>query len=96
MSQIIVAYWSGTGNTEAMANAIGKGITDAGGEARVVPMEDMEASELKSCSVFALGCPAMGAGGQKECPVRFLRLGRRRMDASLGGPDEGCRRFYCR
>ncbi len=61
MSQIIVAYWSGTGNTEAMANAIGKGITDAGGEARVVPMENMEASELKSCSVFALGCPAMGA-----------------------------------
>ena len=39
MSQIIVAYWSGTGNTEAMAQAIGKGITEAGGEARVVSME---------------------------------------------------------
>ena len=40
MSQIIVAYWSGTGNTEAMAQAIGKGITEAGGEARVVSMEE--------------------------------------------------------
>ena len=30
MSQIIVTYWSGTGNTEAMANAIGKGIEAAG------------------------------------------------------------------
>ena len=61
MSQIIVAYWSGTGNTEAMAQAIGKGITEAGGEARVVSMEDMSPEELKKCTAFALGCPAMGA-----------------------------------
>ena len=26
MSKIIVAYWSQTGNTEAMANAVGEGI----------------------------------------------------------------------
>ena len=29
MSDICVAYWSGTGNTEAMAQAIGAGITAA-------------------------------------------------------------------
>ena len=61
MSQVIVAYWSGTGNTEAMAQAIGKGITEAGGEARVVSMEDISPEELKKCTAFALGCPAMGA-----------------------------------
>lgn len=61
MSQIIVAYWSGTGNTEAMAQAIGKGISDAGGDARVASMEDLSPDELKTCDAFALGCPAMGA-----------------------------------
>ncbi len=61
MSQIIVTYWSGTGNTEAMANAIGKGIEAAGGEARVVSMEDISPADLKTSGAFALGCPAMGA-----------------------------------
>ena len=41
MSQIIVAYWSGTGNTEAMAQAVGKGITDAGKEASVVSVSEI-------------------------------------------------------
>ena len=61
MSQIIVTYWSGTGNTEAMANAIGKGIEAAGGEAKVVSMEDISPADLKTSGAFALGCPAMGA-----------------------------------
>ena len=33
MDKIYVVYWSQTGNTQAMAEAIGKGITDAGKEA---------------------------------------------------------------
>lgn len=61
MSKIIVAYWSQTGNTEAMANAIGEGITAAGAEAQVVRVSDIAAAELDSMPVFALGCPAMGA-----------------------------------
>ena len=61
MSQIIVAYWSGTGNTEIMAQAIGKGIAESGGEVRVVSMEEIQPQELKKCDAFALGCPAMGA-----------------------------------
>ena len=61
MSKIVVAYWSQTGNTEAMANAIGEGITAAGAEAQVVKVSDIAASELADMPVFALGCPAMGA-----------------------------------
>ncbi|MDO4616234.1 MAG: flavodoxin [Lachnospiraceae bacterium] len=61
MSEIIVAYWSGTGNTETMANAVAEGIKAAGGTPKVVSMEDMQPEELKSCSSFAMGCPAMGA-----------------------------------
>lgn len=61
MSKIVVAYWSQTGNTEAMANAIGEGIVAAGSEAQVVRVSDIAAAELENESVFALGCPAMGA-----------------------------------
>ncbi|MCI5918261.1 MAG: flavodoxin [Roseburia sp.] len=61
MSKIQVVYWSQTGNTEAMAEAIGKGITDAGKEANVVPVSGASMDELKAANVFAMGCPAMGA-----------------------------------
>ncbi|MBQ2744121.1 MAG: flavodoxin [Lachnospiraceae bacterium] len=61
MSKIVVAYWSQTGNTEAMANAIGEGIAAAGAEAQVVSVSDIAAAQLENEPVFALGCPAMGA-----------------------------------
>lgn len=61
MSKIVVAYWSQTGNTEAMANAIGEGIVAAGAEAQVVSVSDIAAAQLENEPVFALGCPAMGA-----------------------------------
>lgn len=69
MSEIIVAYWSGTGNTQMMAKSIVKGIQDAGKEAKALPMEAVSASELKDCPVFALGCPAMGAEELEEGTV---------------------------
>uniref|UniRef100_UPI003FF08B67 flavodoxin n=1 Tax=Roseburia sp. TaxID=2049040 RepID=UPI003FF08B67 len=61
MSKIIVAYWSQTGNTEAMANAVGEGIVAAGGEADVIPVSAASVDELKNAASFALGCPAMGS-----------------------------------
>lgn len=60
MAQITVAYWSASGNTEAMASMVAKGIEAAGGTAKVVSVEDINASELENEAVFALGCPAMG------------------------------------
>ncbi len=60
MEQIIVAYWSGSGNTEAMAEAVGQGISEAGKEARVESVDALQPSQLEDCPVFALGCPAMG------------------------------------
>ena len=61
MSKISVVYWSGTGNTAAMAEAIGAGIEKAGKEADVVEVSAASVDELKSAKAFALGCPAMGA-----------------------------------
>lgn len=60
MAQIMVAYWSASGNTEAMASMVAKGIEAAGGTAKVVSVEDINASELEKEAVFALDCPAMG------------------------------------
>ncbi|MGN0328040.1 MAG: flavodoxin [Lachnospira sp.] len=61
MDKIYVVYWSQSGNTQAMAEAVGKGITDAGKEAAVVYVGDASIEELKNAKCFALGCPAMGA-----------------------------------
>lgn len=61
MDKIYVVYWSQSGNTQAMAEAIGKGITDAGKEAEVVYVGGAPIEELKKAACFALGCPAMGA-----------------------------------
>lgn len=61
MDKIYVVYWSQSGNTQAMAEAVGKGIVDAGKEAEVVYVGAASIDELKSAKCFALGCPAMGA-----------------------------------
>lgn len=61
MSSIQIVYWSQTGNTEAMANAIAEGVKEAGKEAVVLPVSAASAVEFASGNVMALGCPAMGA-----------------------------------
>ena len=61
MSKISVVFWTQGGNTESMANAVVEGIKEAGKEAEAVFVSDMNIDELKGASVFALGCPAMGA-----------------------------------
>ena len=66
MDKVIVAYWSQTGNTAAMAAAVGEGITEAGKEAVVTDISSVSMDDLKEASAFALGCPAMGAENLEE------------------------------
>ncbi|MFQ9509425.1 MAG: flavodoxin [Lachnospiraceae bacterium] len=61
MDKIYVVYWSQTGNTKEMAEAIGQGIKNAGKEAEVVEVANASLEDLKAAKAFALGCPAMGA-----------------------------------
>ena len=61
MDKVYVVFWSQSGNTEAMAEAIGQGVREAGKEAEVVFVSDASLDELKKAKGFALGCPAMGA-----------------------------------
>lgn len=55
-----IVYWSGTGNTEKMAQLIGKGITEGGKEAEVINVSDVNANELLNEDILVLGCSAMG------------------------------------
>jgi flavodoxin short chain len=60
MSKVAVVYWSGTGNTEAMAKAVEAGIKDAGSEAVVLTSAQFDASKVAEFDAIAFGCPAMG------------------------------------
>ncbi|MBS5724908.1 MAG: flavodoxin domain-containing protein, partial [Clostridiales bacterium] len=61
MSKIAVVYWSGTGNTEAMASAVMEGAKESGAEAVMLTPSEFDAGMLDSLDAVAFGCPAMGA-----------------------------------
>lgn len=61
MNEIMVVYWSQTGNTAEMAQAVAEGIQAAGGTAKVAEVSSVTPADLNDAQVFALGCPAMGA-----------------------------------
>lgn len=61
MSKIAVIYWSMSGNTEAMANAIAEGAERAGAEVDVKQVSEITVDQALEYDKLALGCPAMGA-----------------------------------
>lgn len=66
MNKIAIVFWSGTGNTEAMANDIAEGIRAAGGDAELFGPGDFTAEQLASFDAVAFGCPAMGDEALEE------------------------------
>ena len=60
MSKIAVVYWSGTGNTEALSNAVVEGIKSAGVDVELFQVDDFKADDMSNYTAFAFGCPAMG------------------------------------
>lgn len=66
MKDIYVIYWSGTGNTEAMAQAVAAGIDGSGAHGVLLEVGAASADMLKDEAVFALGCPAMGSEELEE------------------------------
>ena len=66
MAKVYIAFWSGTGNTGIMAEAIAKGVTAAGGTPEFLDVESASADILKETKAFALGCPSMGVEQLEE------------------------------
>ena len=68
MSKIAVVYWSGTGNTEAMADLVANAAQSAGATVDKMTSAEFNAADAANYDGFALGCPAMGAeqlGGER-------------------------------
>ena len=61
MKKTAVIYWSGTSNTEAMANAVLEGMTAAGADAKLLTVDQVNTAELNGYAAIAFGCPAMGS-----------------------------------
>ena len=62
--KIAIVFWSGTGNTEAMADAVAEGVKKGGAEA--VMLGSINAAELNNYDAIAFGCPAMGSEELEE------------------------------
>ena len=61
MSKVAVVFWSGTGNTEAMADFVVKGAAGAGASVTKYSVSSFDASMAANYDAIAFGCPAMGS-----------------------------------
>lgn len=61
MGKTAIIYWSGTGNTEAMAQAILEGAKEVNPETALYTVSEVSAGDAASYDILILGCPAMGA-----------------------------------
>ena len=77
MNKVAVVYWSGTGNTAAMAQAVAEGANAALLEAAA-----FTAADLGNYDAVAFGCPAMGAEQLEESEFEPMFAG---LEGSLGG-----------
>ncbi len=66
MKNIAVVYWSGTGNTEAMAQAVADGVKEKGAQVKLLTASAFDASMVDQFDAIAFGCPSMGAEQLEE------------------------------
>ena len=89
MNKLAIVYWSGTGNTETMANCIADGARESGAEVAMLSPGEFSATRFSEFGVVAFGCPAMGAEQLEEDEVEPMFAG---LEGSLGGKKiaNGC------
>ena len=63
---VSVVYWSGTGNTATMAEAVARGIEAGGQTPQIIDVGSADVQALASENAFALGCPSMGVEQLEE------------------------------
>ena len=63
---VSVVYWSGTGNTATMAEAVARGIEAGGQTPQIIDVGSADVQALASETAFALGCPSMGVEQLEE------------------------------
>ena len=60
MSKVAVVYWSGTGNTEMMAQKVAEGAKEAGAEVMIFTAAEFQADMVSQFDAIGFGCPSMG------------------------------------
>ena len=75
---ISIVYWSQTGNTQAMAEAISEGVTEAGKEAKIIDVTDASLDALKAEKVFAeyaeqIGQETLAVAVEKAEPAGYVK-----------------------
>lgn len=60
MTKLAIVYWTGTGNTEAMSDAIADGFRESSDSVDIYFSDDFKSSMLDNYEIIAFGCPAMG------------------------------------
>ncbi|PJI10047.1 MULTISPECIES: flavodoxin [Clostridium] len=66
MKKISIIYWSGTGNTEAMAKGIKDGAEGQNTVVKLISVGDASIEDVSDADLIAFGCPAMGAEQLEE------------------------------
>ena len=69
--KIAVVYWSSTGNTETMAQAVQEGAKHAGAEAELFTAAEFDGGKMDEFDAVAFGCPAMGAEELETCESKL-------------------------
>ena len=82
MSKVAVVYWSGTGNTEAMAMAVAEGAKGKGAEVSVITAAEFSPEQVSEYSAIAFGCPSMGSEQLEESEFEPMFAG---LEGSLNG-----------
>ena len=93
MSKVAVVYWSGTGNTEAMAQAVADGVKEKGGEGELRTSAEFNAAQVDAFDAIAFGCPAMGVEELEESEFARASSPERRSPSSAptaGATANGC------
>lgn len=60
MEKLLIVYWTGTGNTEIMAEKIKEGAIEAGASVDVKRVDEVDEIIVDDYNYIALGCPSMG------------------------------------
>ena len=74
MKKVAIVYWSGTGNTAAMAQLVKKGVIEGGAAPTILEASDFAPARLGEFDAVIFGCPAMGADCEKQLKGRTVGL----------------------
>ncbi len=86
MAKVAVVYWSGTGNTKAMAEAVEEGARVAGADVKLLGPSEFSAADVANYDAVAFGCPAMGAEVLEESEFEPMFAA---VEGSLSGKKVG-------